>query len=125
MKTFVETGAVISKDGEPIYWHAPGNASSGFMPDNRDLWLFFRDNWARIQGFAHTHPEGVGNPSWTDLTTFAAIERGLALRFDWWVVTRKVVLAQWVGPDDYDYKTTLLSDKPKWAADLHRASYRD
>lgn len=122
---FVEAGLVVSKNGLPLRWHTPNDASGGALPDNRALWEFFRDHWSNIQGFAHSHPEGCTGPSWTDITTFAAIELGLDLRFDWWIVTRKVALVRWAGPDRYDYKVELLDTEPTWAGELRARSRRN
>jgi hypothetical protein len=132
---FVEAGVVVGKNGKPLRWHEPEGASGGYLPDTqrvfgktlsgaRELWEFFRDNWRDIQGFAHSHPEGIEEPSWTDVTTFAGIELGLDLRFDWWIVTRKVAVARWAGPGMYDYRVELLPQDPAWAPELRLRSRR-
>ncbi len=124
MASFIEAGLVVGKDDKPLRWHTPNDASGGALPDNRALWEFFRDNWKEIKGFAHTHPGGFAEPSWTDITTFAAIELGLDLRFDWWIVTRKVVLVRWKGPGDHAYKISETLE-PSWAQELRTRSRRD
>ena len=122
---FVEAGVVIGKNGQPLYWHQPDNASGGSLPDNRALWEFFRDNWKNIQGFAHSHPGDFDEPSHPDITTFAGIELGLDLRFDWWIVTRrKVTVTRWNGPAVYDYRTALLETEPIWTNELRLRSRR-
>ena len=135
---FIEAGAVIGKDGAAIRWHEPAGASGGHLPDSqrvfyvnkplsgaRELWEFFRDNWKNIQGFAHSHPGDFVDPSWTDITTFAALELGLDLRFDWWIVTsRRVSLVRWDGPGIHDYKVELLDTEPTWAGELRSRSRR-
>ena len=118
MSSFVEAGAVIGKNDKPLIWHQPNDASGGSLPDSRALWEFFLKNWKDIRGFAHSHPEGFYDPSWTDITTFAGIELGLDLRFDWWIVARKTSIVRWQGPDVYDYKVELLETEPSWAAEL-------
>jgi hypothetical protein len=135
--SFIEAGVVVGKNGKPLRWHQPAGASSGHLPDDqrvfntpvlsgaRELWEFFRDNWKDIAGFAHSHPEGFIEPSHMDITTFAGIELGLDLRFDWWIVTRKVTLSRWVGPDPYHYKTSLLEVEPTWAGELRQRSRRN
>jgi len=119
---FVETGAVIGKDGSVLKWHEPENSSGGYLPDNRALWEFFRDNWKDIQGFAHSHPEGCTGPSGTDLSTFAAIELGLDLRFDWWIVTSEIVKVFWYDPVKR-YETFYVKTRPSWADELISRSY--
>jgi len=119
---FVEAGLVVSKNNLPMRWHTPNDASGGALPDSRALWEFFRDNWSNIQGFAHSHPAGFSDPSWTDITTFAAIELGLDLRFDWWIVAKRVSLVRWKGPNRYDYEVELLNTEPAWAGELRARS---
>ncbi|MGH9918089.1 MAG: hypothetical protein ACRD6W_04350 [Nitrososphaerales archaeon] len=132
---FVEAGVVIDKNGKPLKWHNPDGASGGHLPDEqrffpkelsgaRELWEFFDKNWRDIQGFAHSHPEGIPEPSMMDVTTFAGIELGLDLRFDWWIVTRKVAVARWAGPGVYDYRVELLEQDPTWASELRLRSRR-
>jgi hypothetical protein len=121
---FVEAGLVVGKNGQALRWHTPNDASGGALPDSRALWEFFRDNWKDIQGFAHTHPEGFSGPSWTDITTFAAIELGLDLRFDWWIVTKKITVVRWDGPGVHGYKVELLTSEPTWAGELRQRSRR-
>ncbi len=131
MTDFVETGLVIGHGEVSLLWHEPKGASGGFLPDDgpnsdaRKLWEFFWNNWAKIQGFAHTHPEGCVGPSHTDITTFAAIELGLDLRFDWWIVEKNVTsLVRWKGPDRYDYNVIQLAKDPPWAASLRDRSMK-
>lgn len=141
--SFVETGLVVGKDNKALRWHEPEGASGGFLPDSqrvflkdqplsggRALWEFFRDNWKSIRGFAHTHPNGYSGPSWTDVTTFAAIELGLDLRFDWWIVTGRIALVRWKGPGIHDYETTYYPVDydpwdPTWANELRAKSRRE
>lgn len=124
IERFVEAGLVVGRDDKPLRWHTPNDASGGALPDNRALWEFFRDNWQIIRGFAHTHPEGCDGPSWTDVTTFAAIELGLDLRFDWWIITERAALVRWKGPGIHDYQTTHLLASPTWASALRDRSRR-
>ena len=121
---FVETGVVIGKQGEVLLWHEPENASGGALPDSRQLWEFFRDNWPKIWGFAHTHPDGYSRPSWTDITTFAAIEAALDLRFTWWIVTQKLTEVMWVGKDIHSYSSVTVDDELEWVESLRRRSVK-
>lgn len=122
MNKFVETGLVVGHNDKPLWWHAPNDASSGLLPDSRALWEFFSSNWKDIKGFAHTHPEGCEGPSWTDITTFAAIELGLDLRFEWWIVTEKTVLVTWKGPGRHDYSCDEI-EETLWAQELRNKSH--
>jgi hypothetical protein len=79
----------------------------GALPDNRGLWDILWDNRAILGGVAHTHPwSGSAGPSSTDVTTFAAVEKGLGMRLVWPVVTfSEVGYFTWAGPDVHDYGT--------------------
>jgi len=84
----IETALVFDKQGKTIHWHEPPNRTSGSIPDAQDLWDVLWDNRHRLGGVAHTHPwSGMANPSQTDLTTFAAVEKGLGRLLLWPVVT--------------------------------------
>ena len=83
-----EVGVLIDLEGQPIYWHLPEDRSSGALPDSRNLWDVIWENRDKVSGFAHTHPGyGKPGPSYTDITTFAAIETGLGRRLHWWIAT--------------------------------------
>ena len=123
---FVETGVVIGKNNKPLIWHEPQNASGGSLPDSRALWEFFLNNWQNIRGFAHSHPNGCSYPSHTDITTFAAIELGLDLRFEWWIVTKDQFSAvNWstLGVEPH-YRVEQFCQRPEWAEELIRRSYK-
>ena len=79
-------------------------------PDHRSdagtiLWEVLWDNREILGGVAHTHPwSGAAGPSGTDVTTFAAVEKGLGQKLVWPVVTfTEVGYFEWVGPDRLDY----------------------
>jgi hypothetical protein len=120
----MEAGVVIDNNGEPIHWHTPNDRSSGHIPDSRPLWIIFKENRDRMVGFAHSHPGGgVPGPSWTDITTFEANESGLKKRLKWWIVSSEAtVVAEWVGPDKFDYEVTPVEDEPSWVPGLRAAS---
>jgi len=113
-----------SSEGTSLYWHLPQGRTAGSLPDSRDLWDLFWENRAAIRGFAHSHPGGgVPGPSYTDVTTFAAIESALGLRIDWWITSDDhVVVCQWVGPDKLTYGVTKLDVEPHWADALRKLS---
>ena len=132
----IETGVVVSLQGEPIHWHLPPGRSAGYLPDSRDLWDVLWENRTNLLGFAHSHP-GRGDwpyPSHEDLTTFSAVEAGLGQRLLWWIMSESsVVVYSWVGPGLYDYKgkydlqaiyNSLEKEDSSWAARLHSLSYR-
>jgi len=100
-----ETRLVFDLEGKTINWPHDPNALPGYLPDSHDLWDFLMANRERLGGVAHTHPwEGDAIPSWVDVTTFSAIERGLGKRLLWPIVTfTDVGVFEWAGPDEYDY----------------------
>ena len=120
----IEAGVVIGNDGEPIYWHLPQDRSVAYLPDSKDLWDIFWENRFSLKGFAHSHPGyGVPSPSWTDITTFAAVEAGLGRRIDWWICSGdSIVLLNWVGPEKYQYSIMLVTEKFDWIKELRNNS---
>jgi hypothetical protein len=120
-----EVGVVVGLDGAALHWHLPPDRSAGALPDSRTLWDVLWDRRAQLLGFAHSHPgSGWPGPSWTDVTTFAAIEAGLGRRLTWWITSAdRVVDLRWAGPGPHDYAVTQLSDEGlSWLADLRRLS---
>ena len=91
-----EVGAVIGLLGEVLYWHEPEGASGAALPDSRKLWEVMLDTYQKgiLAGFAHSHPgSGWPAPSYEDITTFAAIERGLGTRLTWWIASSDRLIA--------------------------------
>lgn len=123
----IEACVVIDLDGNPIRWHDPRH-SAVKIPDSDDLWEFLYENRGRVAGIAHTHPgSGMPSPSWTDVTTFAAIESGLSRRpfrrLKWWIASSdRLVVAEWVGPGQHDYGCRHLDAEPEWTAELRHRS---
>jgi hypothetical protein len=67
----------------------------------------------------------VPGPSWTDITTFAAIESGLGRRITWWITSSTHVIAlNWQGPHKHDYHAFLV-DEPDWANQLREHSDKE
>jgi len=85
----LEAGVLVSRDGDPLYWHVPANRSAGGLPDSRALWDAIWDKRKELSGFAHSHPGGFSVPSTTDISTFRAVESGLGRRLNWWIVTER------------------------------------
>ena len=122
----IETGVLISAAGGVLHWHLPPGRSGGSLPDSRTLWDEFWDAHQKgyLLGFAHSHPgSGVPGPSYTDVSTFSAIELALGRRLTWWITSSDhVVSLAWVGPDKYSYRTTIISEAPSWVDELRRLS---
>jgi hypothetical protein len=116
----IEAGVVLDKKGECLHWHLPQGRSVAYLPDSRLLWWVFWDLRHRLSGFAHSHPSGVYYPSHEDLTTFAAVEAGLGMRLDWWIVSDdKVTLSHWV---EGEYRTVFVALRPEWVDQLKERS---
>jgi hypothetical protein len=121
-----EVGVVISKIGQPLFWHLPEGRTAGSLPDSRTLWQVLWDAFKAdtLLGFAHSHPgSGVPGPSYSDVTTFAAVEAALGKRLDWWITSSDhVVVLRWGGPDKLSYRPTIVTEAPSWVAELRRLS---
>jgi hypothetical protein len=84
----MEAGVLIGRDNSVIHWHTPNSRSGGALPDSRDLWDIIWENRDIVTGFAHTHPgSGVPGPSYTDVTTFRAVETGLGKHLNWFILS--------------------------------------
>ena len=96
----IKAGVLLNADGIPFHWHAPEGRSAGGLPHSRNLWNKIWEHRGNLSGFAHSHPgEGTPQPSYTDLTTFYAIEVALGVRLYWWIVSSDdVSLVLWTGP---------------------------
>lgn len=120
----IETGVIIGLNGEPIFWHTPGDRTLVSLPDSRNLWDVLWENREKLAGFAHSHPgSGMPGPSYTDVTTFSAIELALGKRLDWWITSSdNIVVVRWTGPADYTYQRSPMDVEPSWASTLRRLS---
>jgi len=119
----IEAGVVVVT-GNPVYWHLPPNRTGGSLPDSRALWdVLWNLRKEEGLGFAHSHPgSGTPGPSWTDLTTFSSIERGLGRRLNWWITSsNRVIHLSWMGPEELDYVPVTI-EQPMWADELRRLS---
>ena len=102
----IETGVLVGYDGQPIQWHLPPGRNAGSLPDSRDLWEVIWENRYKVLGFAHSHPGGgVPGPSWTDITTFEAVEKALGRELVWWITSSDATVA-----------VRKLGRKGKWVA---------
>jgi hypothetical protein len=97
-----EVAVVFDKDGQALFWL--DGASGCAVPDSRSLWDIVWENRKVLGGVAHTHPwDGGTGPSGTDLTTFAAIEKGLNLSLVWPIITMTHELYIAISPSGGDY----------------------
>lgn len=131
----MEAGVVLDRQGQPIHWHMPPGRTAGSLPESPDLWDIFWKHRDNLSGFAHSHPgSGVPGPSYTDVTTFAAVEAGLGTRLDWWIISEdSIALFKWYGPDRLGYRgdplrvwgpqSPVLAGDPPWVLELRRLSY--
>lgn len=122
----IETGVLISKSNEPIYWHLPQGRNSVYLPDSKDLWDIFWENRESISGFAHSHPgSGIPHPSFEDITTFSAIELALGQNLNWWIVSSdKEIIVNYSGPNKYDFKVQEIDlTNLDWALKLRELSH--
>lgn len=124
-----EAGVVLDLKGEAIYYHTPTNRGMAHLGDSSDLWQFLWTNRKQISGFGHSHP-GYGpiGPSWTDITTFCAIEQGLGFRLDWWITSGdQLYLVKFEGPEKHNYLSVRVNATPNWVHHLRDISgyYQD
>lgn len=121
----IEAGVVIDMTGTPVFWHLPLGRTGGSLPDSSNLWDVIWNEFQelRLKGFAHSHPgSGVPGPSYTDVTTFAAIEAALGARLWWWITSdTHVIELRWKGPDKLSYAATII-EAPSWVGELRRLS---
>lgn len=123
----IEAGVVVGLDGEPLYWHLPPGRDGAALPDSRDLWEVFWEHRAVLRGFAHSHPgDGVPGPSYTDVTTFAAVEAGLGKRLEWYIISaNRLVVIRWTGPDRLSYRGEEWLGPAPWLGQLRMISGYD
>jgi len=87
-KPIKEMAMVFNGVGLAIFWLGPNGSSEGAIADSNVLWHRIWTARDELGGIAHSHPwNGPANASHTDVTTFAAIERGLGKRLIWPIVT--------------------------------------
>lgn len=122
----IEAGVVVDRSGNALHWHLPEGRTAGSLPDSRTLWEVFWDAFKAdtLLGFAHSHPgSGVPSPSYSDVTTFAAVEAALGRRLEWWITSADhVVLLRWSGPDKTSYSAAIVAEEPAWLTELRRLS---
>ena len=118
-----EARVIIDSTGQAFCWEQPEGRTSGSLPDDHSFWMTLWECRHELSGVAHSHPSGCSSPSYTDLTTFAAIEAGLGFRLDWWILAGEILIhSHWVGPGRLSYESLPVEQRPPWVAQLHEAS---
>ncbi len=119
----IESALVLDKRGYPLFYHMPEGRTEGSLPDSPVLWEVIWNNREEISGIAHSHPgKGYPDPSYTDLTTFAAIEVALGKKLDWWIATKdRVTLIRTTTGTNYQ-KQYLMSEAFPWVETLRSMS---
>lgn len=113
----IEVAMVFDKEGHAIFWLSPKGSSSGAIPDSSNLWDRIWRNREHVGGVVHTHPwDGKTLPSHTDVTTFAAIEKGLGKQLLWPIVTMTHVnyFVRNVFSDEYVMAGDVLFKEQSW-----------
>ncbi len=107
----IEAGVVIDNEGQALFWHEPQNRTGGSLPDSSTPWDVLWNNRDNISGFAHSHPGyGMPSPSYTDITTFAAVEAALGKRLLWPIISGDAIAVfEWCGPGKHDYQLIYSS----------------
>lgn len=119
----IETGVLLDKNNEPIYWHLPAGRNGGALPDSHELWDIIWENRHRVGGFAHTHPwHGEAHPSGTDISTFVAIELALGQHLRWWIVTFSEVANWSFDGQSQAFEGGRTNECPPWVEELRLRS---
>lgn len=124
---FREIAVVIGLDNIPIYWHTE-NTTAGSISDSSFLWNVIWENRNNIKGVAHSHPgSGYSFPSFTDLSTFSALDLGLGRKLTYWITSSDRVLEitkDLVVTEPYIYlcKSLVVEEEPYWVAELREKS---
>jgi proteasome lid subunit RPN8/RPN11 len=119
-----EAAVVLGPKGQALYWHLPPNRNTVTLPDSQTLWEVYWKNREIMVGQAHSHPGyGWPGPSYEDITTYDACERGLGKRYTWWIASMdRLVTVTWDGPGSTDYRVDRVTEEPSWVEELRRLS---
>lgn len=125
----MEAAVVLNHEWRPIAFHTPQDRTVASLPDSQSLWDILHTHRKDLLGVAHSHPGGgTPSPSYTDVTTFSALERGLGVgRLLWPIITEDAVrVFTWRGPGRHDYVqkdlTLTLDMLAAWVPELLRHS---
>ena len=123
----MEAGVLLDELGKPIHWHVPTDRTMVCLPDSRVLWEIIWFNRKDVGGFAHTHPgKGRPGPSYTDVTTFSAIELALGKLLIWPILSEDDgVLYRFEGPAKYHYTARPQTIVAEWADLLRKLSRKE
>jgi hypothetical protein len=123
----MEAGVLLDIEGKPIHWHVPEGRTAASLPDSRVLWQIIWWNRKRVGGFAHTHPgKGVPGPSYTDVTTFSAIEIGLGRPLLWPILSEDDgAMYRHEGPGKYHYTRCPQTIVAEWADLLRKLTRKE
>jgi len=116
MTGMLEMVLVFDTEGRAIFWKGPKGSFEGYVQDSELLWDRIWSARDRIGGVAHTHPwAGEAHPSYIDVTTFEAIERGLGQRLLWPIVTMtEVGYFHWNLARGYERTKSPFEGNPWW-----------
>ena len=107
-----EAGVLLGIDNSVLHWHIPNERSGGALPDDRNFWDIIWENRKVVTGFAHTHPgSGVPGPSYTDVTTFKAIESALGKHLNWFIISSDAQVLCLYENDDRPFGGKLITIK--------------
>lgn len=121
----IETGVLVGIDLNPLHWHLPPGRHVAALPDSRELWEVIWENRNQVLGFAHSHPgSGVPGPSWTDITTFVAVEKALGRQIVWWICSdTNIVACRQIGKNPNWVATEFNGENLSWLPKLRALSY--
>ncbi len=120
----MEVGVLLGPNNSVLHWRIPEHSSVA-IPDNRDFWNIIWENREIVTGFAHTHPgSGVPGPSYTDKTTFAAIEAALAKHLNWFILSSDSQVLCLFDNEKGEYGTSIITVELNNSVDLPWMSKR-
>jgi len=102
----VELALLADTEGNTIMWHEPPGRTSVGIPDTASLWEALWENRAHLGGDAHIHPwDGPARPSYEDVTTWSAYDRGMRPRVHFVVTfTDEACFVREGGPTSITYR---------------------
>jgi hypothetical protein len=117
--SFAEAAIVLDLGGRVTLSHLPPGRSAVSLPDSTYLWDHIWRTRLHVGGVAHLHPgSGEPHPSREDVTTFAAIERGIGRRLRWWISSADMTVRLEWGTYAHGYVTRELwrfrDGEPPW-----------
>lgn len=130
-----EIGALIGTGDRVLHWHTPPDRSESNLPDSAELWNLLWEAHCNgiLVGFAHSHPgSNTPQPSYEDISTFAAIEAGLGRTLTWWIASASLqsIRIERHQPEPgrlhratvYQIRSLESVNEPWWMMELRRRS---